>query len=313
MEKESKIYVSGHRGLVGSAILRALQADGYTNIVTRTHADLDLLDQQAVAEFFAAEKPAYVFLAAAKVGGITGNKNHPADYIYENLQIQNNVIHSAHEHGVAKLLFLGSSCIYPKMAPQPIKEEYLLTGPLESSNEAYAVAKIAGLTMCAKYKEQYGDNFISAMPTNLYGPEDNFHPTDSHAIPQIMRKFHEAKLAGLKSVSGFTDGSPLREFLHSDDLGKACIHLMNHYEDSRPINVGTGEDIPMRDIITMIADIVGYTGEIVFDASIPNGTPRKVLDVSRIHELGWHHSIDLESGLRDTYKWFCAQEKPRGY
>lgn len=313
MEKSSKIYVAGHRGLAGSSIIRALQADGYTNIITRTREELDLLSQNAVAEFFATEKPEYVFLTAAKVGGITANQTYPADFIYENLQIQNNVIHSAHIHKVTKLLFLGSSCIYPKLAPQPIKEEYLLTGALEPSNEAYAIAKIAGLMMCAKYKEQYGDNFISAMPTNLYGPGDSFHPKNSHAIPQIMRKFHEAKLAKAPSVAGFTDGTPLREFLHVDDLGKACVHLMNHYEDSKTINVGTGKDLPMREVIEMIAKVVGYTGEIVFDASIPNGTPRKVLDVSRIHALGWHHTIDLEEGIRTTYDWFCNQAELRGY
>jgi GDP-L-fucose synthase len=311
MEKNSKIYVAGHRGLAGSAIMRALEAEGYTNIITRTRAELDLLNQQSVADFFAEELPEYVFMAAAKVGGITANKTYPADFIYENLQIQNNIIHSAHVHKVTKLLFLGSSCIYPKLAPQPIKEEYLLTSELEPSNEAYAIAKIAGLTMCAKYSEQYGDNFISAMPTNLYGPGDNFHPTNSHAIPQIMHKFHEAKKANLPSVAGFTDGSPLREFLHVDDLGLACVHLMNHYQESRPINVGTGEDITMREVITLIAQIVGYTGEIIFDGSIPNGTPRKVLDVSRIHALGWHHKINFEEGLRATYEWFSQQTEVR--
>lgn len=313
MEKNSKIYVAGHQGLAGSSIMRALTAAGHTNIITRTRAELDLLNQTAVAEFFATEKPEYVFLTAAKVGGIIANKTYPADFIYENLQIQNNIIHSAHVNKVTKLLFLGSSCIYPKLAPQPLKEEYLLTSELEPSNEAYAIAKIAGLMMCAKYKEQYGDNFISAMPTNLYGPGDSFHPKNSHAIPQIMRKFHEAKLANLPQVSGFTDGTPLREFLHVDDLGMACVHLMNNYEDGRPINVGTGKDLPMRTVIEMIAKTVGYTGEIVFDASIPNGTPRKVLDVSRLHALGWHHTIDLEEGIRTTYEWFCNQTELRGY
>jgi GDP-L-fucose synthase len=313
MEKDSKIFVAGHLGLVGSAIVRTLKATGYQNIITRTRTELDLLNQHAVANFFQNEKPEYVFLAAAKVGGITANKTYPADFIYENLQIQNNIIHSAHEHKVKKLLFLGSSCIYPKLAPQPIKEEYLLTGALEPSNDAYAIAKIAGLMMCGKYKEQYGDNFISAMPTNLYGPGDNFHPLNSHAIPQIMRKFHEAKIGNLPSVAGFTDGTPLREFLHVDDLGPACVHLMNHYDESSTINVGTGEDVTMREVIELIAKIVGYTGEIIFDATIPNGTPRKVLDVSRIHALGWHHTIDLEAGLRSTYDWFCKQTELRGY
>lgn len=313
MEKSAKIFVAGNQGLVGSAIIRALEADGYSRVITRTRNELDLLSQPAVGEFFANEKPEYVFLAAAKVGGISANKNSPADFIYQNLQIQNNIIHSAHEHGVTKLLFLGSSCIYPKMAPQPIKEEYLLTGPLEPTNEGYAIAKIAGLKMCAKYRQQYGDNFISLMPTNLYGPKDNFHPIDSHAIPQIIRKLHEAKLANLASVGGFTDGTPLREFLHVEDLGKACVFLMNHYNESEPINVGTGEDVSMKEVIELIAKIVGYKGEIVLDGTIPNGTPRKVLDVSRIHKLGWHHTIPLEEGLRTTYAWFTKQTELRGY
>ncbi len=313
MKKDSKIYIAGHNGMVGASILRILQIEGYTNIITRSRAELDLLSQADVAEFFAKEKPEYVFLAAAKAGGITANRTLPADFIYQNLQIQNNIIHSAHVNKVTKLLFLGSSCIYPKLAKQPIKEEYLLTGALEPTNDAYAIAKIAGLMMCAKYKEQYGDNFISIMPTNLYGPGDNFHPTESHAIPQIMRKFHEAKIANEPSVAGFTDGSPLREFLHVDDLGRACLHVMLNYEETGTINVGTGEDITMREVIEMIARIVGYEGEIIFDSSIPNGTPRKVLDVSRIHALGWHHTIELEEGIRSTYKWFTEQEKPRGY
>lgn len=313
MEKTSKIYVAGHRGLAGSAILRALSASGYTTIITRTREELDLLNQKAVADFVATEQPEYVFLAAAKVGGITANKTYPAEFIYENLQIQNNIIHSAHEHKVTKLLFLGSSCIYPKMAEQPIKEEYLLTGALEPSNEAYAIAKIAGLMMCAKYNEQYGDNFISAMPTNLYGSEDNFHPTNSHAIPQIMRKLHEAKIANAPTVGGFTDGTPLREFLHVDDLGRACVFLMENYTEPHTINVGTGEDQSMKDIINLIARVVGYEGEILLDGTIPNGTPRKVLDVSRIHALGWKHTIDLETGIRTTYEWFLKQERPRGY
>jgi GDP-L-fucose synthase len=313
MEKNAKIFVAGHRGLVGASIVRALTAARYTNLITKTRQELDLLDQRAVADFFASEAPEYVFLAAAKVGGITANRTYPAEFIYENLQIQNNVIHAAHVHKVKKLLFLGSSCIYPKLAPQPIKEEYLLTGPLEPTNEAYAIAKIAGLMMCKKYKEQYGDNFVSAMPTNIYGPGDNFHPTSSHAIPQIIRKFHEAKLASAPTVGGFTDGTPLREFLHTDDLGRACVHLMEHYEGNEPINVGTGQDLTMREVIEMIAKIVGYQGEIIFDATIPNGTPRKVLDVSRINALGWQHTIDLEEGVRSTYEWFCNQSELRGY
>lgn len=313
MEQDAKIYVAGHRGLVGSAIVRALQASGHTNIVTRTRDELDLMDTGAVDAFFAAERPVYVFDAAAKVGGITANRTYPADFIYQNLTIQNNLIHSAHMHQTAKFLFLGSSCIYPKHAEQPIKEECLMTGPLEPTNEAYALAKIAGIKMCQSYREQYGDQFISAMPTNLYGPGDNFHPTASHAIPQIMRKFHEAKQEGLSVVGGFTDGTPLREFLHVDDLASACLHLMRHYDDPSPINVGTGEDLPMREVIELIAKIVGYSGEIVFDGSIPNGTPRKVLDVSRIHGLGWRHTIELEDGLRNTYNWFCSEQELRGY
>lgn len=313
MEKTAKIFVAGHRGLVGASIVRVLLAAGYTDLITKTRDELNLLDQVAVRDFFATEKPEYVFLAAAKVGGITANRTTPAEFIYENLEIQNNIIHSAHVSGVKKLLFLGSSCIYPKLAPQPIKEEYLLTGPLEPTNEAYALAKIAGLMMCKKYKEQYGSNFISAMPTNIYGPGDNFHPTASHAIPQIIRKVHEAKLANQPSLGGFTDGTPLREFLHTDDLARACVHLMLHYEGIEPINVGTGEDLTMREVILMIAKIVGYQGEIIFDATIPNGTPRKVLDVSRIHALGWKHTIDLEAGVRSTYDWFCSQTELRGY
>lgn len=311
MEKDSKIYVAGHNGLVGSAIVRALQADGYTNILTRTRDELNLMDFNAVDAFFAAEKPEYVFDAAAKVGGITANNTYPADFIYQNLVIQNNLIHSAHTHGVTKFLFLGSSCIYPKFAEQPIKEEYLMTGLLEPTNEAYAIAKIAGIEMCQSYRRQYGDNFISAMPTNLYGPGDNFHPTSSHAIPQIMLKFHEAKEVNEPTVGGFTDGTPLREFLHVDDLARACLFLIEHYDEPEPINVGTGEDLPMGDVIKMIADTVGYTGEVVLDGSIPAGTPRKVLDVSRIHNLGWHHEIDLETGLRETYDWFLKQKTVR--
>lgn len=311
MKKDAKIFVAGHRGLVGGAIVRNLKNDGYTNILTRTREGLDLMDTNAVNAFFEKERPKYVFDAAAKVGGIRANDTYPAEFIYQNLQIQTNIIHAAHEYGVTKLLFLGSSCIYPKLAEQPIKEEYLMTGPLEPTNEAYAVAKIAGIAMCQSYHRQYGSNFINAMPTNLYGPGDNFHPTSSHAIPQIMRKFHEAKLANAPSVDGFTDGTPLREFLHVDDLGAACLFLMQQYDDPQIINVGTGEDMPMRDVIEMIARAVGYSGEIDFDGSIPGGTPRKVLDVSRIRALGWRHTIDFETGLRTTYDWFCKQKELR--
>lgn len=313
MEKNSKIFLAGHRGLVGSAILRILENEGYTNVITRTREELNLMDTDAVQAFFSTEKPEYIIDAAAKVGGIVANRDFPAEFIYQNLTIQNNLIEAAHQNGFKKFLFLGSSCIYPKMAKQPIKEEYLMTGPLEPTNAAYATAKIAGIMMCQSYRKQYGDKFISAMPTNLYGPEDNFHPTSSHAIPQIIRKFHEAKLANLESVGGFTDGTPLREFLYVDDLARACIYLIDNYDDPLPINVGTGEDLPMRDVINMTAKIVGYEGEIVLDGTIPNGTPRKVLDISRIRELGWQHSTDLETGLRETYQWFLEQEDIRGY
>ena len=309
MNKDSKIYVAGHGGLVGSAIIRALKKAGHTNIITRTRQELDLLDTQAVNTFFATEKPVYVFLAAAKVGGIVANNTYPANFLFENLRIQNNVIHAAHEYEVTKLLFLGSSCIYPKMAEQPIKEEYLLTGPLEPTNEGYAIAKIAGLKLCEKYQMQYGDKFISAMPTNLYGPGDNFHPVNSHAIPQIMMKIHNAKKAGKTSVEGFASGRALREFLHVDDLAQACLHLMQTYDGLQHVNIGTGKDLSMREVIEMIAKVVGYEGEIVFDGSVPDGTPRKVLDVSRIHDTGWKHSVSLEDGLQDTYRWFLENQE----
>src|SRR6266536_6257948 len=269
MEKLDKIYVAGHKGMVGSAIVRHLQKKGYSNITTCTSAQLDLRNQNAVAEFFNEEKPDYVFLAAAKVGGIMANNTYRAEFIYDNVMIEANIIHQAYLNKAKKLMFLGSSCIYPKLAPQPLKEEYLLTGLLEPTNQSYAVAKIAGIEMCDAYRAQYGCNFISAMPTNLYGPGDNFHPKNSHAIPQIMRKFHEAKLAGLPEVGGFTDGTPLREFLYVDDLARACIHLMDHFNEPGPINVGTGEDVTMRYTIELIAHIVGYNGKIIFDASIP--------------------------------------------
>jgi len=309
MNKDSKIYVAGHGGLVGSAIIRALKKAGHTNIITRTRQELDLLDTQAVNTFFATEKPVYVFLAAAKVGGIVANNTYPANFLFENLRIQNNVIHAAHEYEVTKLLFLGSSCIYPKMAEQPIKEEYLLTGPLEPTNEGYAIAKIAGLKLCEKYQMQYGDKFISAMPTNLYGPGDNFHPVNSHAIPQIMMKIHNAKKAGKTSVEGFASGRALREFLHVDDLAQACLHLMQTYDGLQHVNIGTGKDLSMREVIEMIAKVVGYEGEIVFDGSVPDGTPRKVLDVSRIHDTGWKHSVSLTDGLQDTYRWFLENQE----
>ena len=304
MEKDSKIYVAGHRGMVGSAIVRRLTKDGYTNLILRTRQELDLLDQQAVQQFFEQERPEYVFLAAAKVGGILANNTYRAQFIYENLQIQNNIIHSAYRYGVKKLLFLGSSCIYPKMAPQPIKEEYLLTGPLEPTNEPYAIAKIAGIKMCEAYNAQYGTNFISTMPTNLYGPHDNFDLQTSHVLPALIRKFHEAKVNHRPYVEIWGTGTPRREFLHVDDLADACVFLMQHYNDSQFVNVGVGEDISIKELALLIQDIVGYQGELRFDTSKPDGTPRKLLDVSRLHALGWKARIPLREGIRQTYQWF---------
>lgn len=304
MEKNAKIYVAGHRGLVGSAIVRALEAAGYTNIITRTRTELDLLDNQAVARFFSEEKPEYIFLAAAKVGGILANKERPAAFIYENLQIQNNIIHNAYTNSVQKLLFLGSSCIYPKMAPQPITEDYLLTGPLESTNKAYAVAKIAGITMCQSYNQEYGTKFISVMPTNLYGPNDNFDRESSHVLPALIRKFDDARAANSPSVTLWGTGTPKREFLHVDDLAEAALFLMNEYDESEIVNIGTGEDVSIKELAEMIQNVVGYTGEITWDTSKPDGTPRKLLDVSKLHRLGWKHSIELSDGIRDTYRWY---------
>ncbi|KXG78331.1 GDP-L-fucose synthase [Fervidicola ferrireducens] len=304
MHKEAKIYVAGHRGLVGSAILRRLRAEGYSNIVTRTRQELDLTDQRAVYQFFEAERPEYVFLAAAKVGGILANSTYPADFIRENLLIQTNVIDAAYRYGVKKLLFLGSSCIYPKFAPQPIKEEYLLTGALEPTNEPYAVAKIAGIKMCQAYNKQYGTNFISVMPTNLYGPGDNFDLETSHVLPALIRKFHEAKVAGAPHVVIWGSGTPRREFLHVDDLANACLFLMNNYDSSEIINIGVGEDLTIAELANLIKEIVGYQGEIVFDTTKPDGTPRKLLDVSKIFNLGWRPRIRLEDGIRSTYEWF---------
>lgn len=306
MEKSSKIFVAGHRGLVGSAIVRALEATGYTNIIKKTRDELNLLDQKAVADFFTIEKPEYVFGAAAKVGGIMANKEHPADFIYQNLVIQNNIIHNAYLCGVKKIVFLGSSCIYPKLAPQPIKEEYLLTGPLEPSNDAYAIAKIAGIMMCQSYNRQYGTNYISLMPTNLYGPNDNFDLQSSHVLPALIRKFHEAKESGSPAVSLWGTGSPMREFLHVDDLADAALHLMNTYNDSGIVNVGTGEDVTIKELAELIRDTVGYTGELVWDTEKPDGTPRKLLDVSRLHSLGWKHKMGLPTGIKDTYQWYLG-------
>ena len=304
MNKDSKIYVAGHRGLVGSAIVRGLEAKDFTNIIGRTHSELDLTNSVDVEEFFKTEKPDYVFLAAAKVGGILANSTYPADFIYENLQIQNNVIGIAHKYNVKKLMFLGSSCIYPKMCPQPIKEEYLLSGYLEETNEAYALAKISGLKMCQYFNKQYGTNYISVMPTNLYGPYDNFHPENSHVMPALIRRFHEAKENNAKEVVVWGSGTPLREFLYSEDMADACIHLMETYEGNDFFNIGTGKEITIRGLAEMIKDVVGYEGEIVFDASKPDGTPRKLLDVSRLEEAGWKYRVELRDGVEKAYEWF---------
>lgn len=308
MKKDSKIFVAGHKGLVGSAIIRQLEAKGFTNIITRTRDELNLLSQSDVAAFFATQKPEYVFDAAAKVGGIQSNKNYPADFIYQNLTIQNNIIYSAHENGVTKLLFLGSSCIYPKLAPQPIKEEYLLTGELEPSNDAYAIAKIAGIKMCQSYHTQYGDNFISVMPTNLYGENDNFDLENSHVLPALIRKFHEAKKSNSPTVTAWGTGAPMREFIHVDDMANACIHLMETYNDPAIVNIGTGEDVTIKELTELVKEVVGYTGEVVWDTSKPDGTPRKLLDVSRLHNLGFKHTIELKDGIERTYKWYLENK-----
>ncbi len=304
MEKESKIYVAGHLGLVGSAIVRGLKNRGYTNLILRTRQELNLLDSGAVADFFNTEKPDFVFLAAAKVGGIMANKNYPADFIYDNLTIQTNVINNAHLNKVKKLLFLGSSCIYPKLCPQPIREEYLLSSDLESSNKAYAIAKIAGIVTCQSYNQQYGTNFISVMPTNLYGPNDNFDLNTSHVLPALIRKFHDAKVGNRDEVVLWGSGIPKREFLHVDDLANACIFLMDNYNSSEIINIGTGEDVSIKELAEMIGKIVGYSGRIIWDASKPDGTPRKLLDVSKINNLGWKYNIKLIDGLKMTYEQF---------
>ncbi|MHB8860739.1 MAG: GDP-L-fucose synthase family protein [Minisyncoccota bacterium] len=304
MNKDSKIYVAGHRGLVGSAIVRALEKAGHHNLILRTHAELDLLDQSAVRSFFEKEKPEYVFLAAAKVGGIMANKTYPADFIRDNLAVELNVIDAAHRSGVKKLLFLGSSCIYPRLAAQPITESELLSGPLEETNRAYAVAKIAGIVLCESYDKQYGADFISVMPTNLYGPQDNFDLETSHVLPALLRKFHEAKETDAETVTLWGTGSALREFLHVDDLAGACLFLMNTYSGSDIVNIGTGEDLSIKEVAERIRGIVGYTGTIVWDTSKPDGTPRKLLDVSKLHALGWHHGISLDEGLKTTYAWY---------
>ncbi len=306
MNITNKIYVAGHRGLMGSAILRLLKAKGYTNIVTRTSSELDLRDSVSVQQFFEAEKPEYVFLAAAKVGGILANNTYPAEFIFENLRIQNNIIHHSYKNGVTKLLFLGSSCIYPKASPQPIKEEYLLTGLLEPSNEPYAIAKIAGIKMCEAYHRQYGCRFISAMPTNLYGPGDNYDLQNSHVLPALLRKFYEAKLNDSPTVTVWGSGKPLREFLHSDDAAAACLFLMEEYESSGIINIGSGVDLSIKEMAEMLREISGYDGELVFDESKPDGTPRKLMDVSRINALGWKYRINLRDGLESTYNEFAS-------
>lgn len=308
LPRTARLFVAGHKGLVGSAIVRELERRGYTNIYTRSHAELDLENGEAVAKFFATERPEYIFLAAAKVGGIMGNSTYPADFIYSNLVIQTNVIHAAYKAGVKKLLFLGSSCIYPKLAPQPIKEEYLLTSDLEPTNKPYAVAKIAGLVMCESYNRQYGTNFISVMPTNLYGPNDNFDLETAHVLPALMRRFHEAKKNAAPAVTLWGTGTPKREFLHVDDLAAACVFLMETYDGSEIVNIGTGEDVTIKELAETIADIVGYTGAIEWDTTKPDGTPRKLLDVSRLHALSWHHTIELREGLERTYNWFLEHE-----
>lgn len=309
LAKDAKIYVAGHRGLVGSALCRKLEALGYHNIIKRCHHKLDLRDQKSVDDFFAQERPEYVFLAAAKVGGIVANSMYPAEFIYDNMMISANVIHAAFKYGVKKLLFLGSSCIYPRLCPQPIKEEYLLTGALEWTNEPYAIAKIAGIKLCQSYNKQYGTNFISCMPTNLYGPGDNFDINNSHVIPALMKKMHDAKLRGDNQVIIWGSGAPCREFLHVDDLADASIFLMQNYSGNEHINVGTGNDLTIAELAYMVKEIVGFEGELIFDRSKPDGTPRKLLDVSALQTLGWRATVDLKDGLTATYKWYCLHEK----
>jgi len=304
LEKESKIYVAGHRGMVGSAIVRKLTSLGHTNLLTRTSAELDLRNQQQVADFFDIEKPEYVFLAAAKVGGIVANNTYRADFLYENLAIQNNIIHGSYLNKVKKLMFLGSSCIYPKLAPQPLKESYLLSGYLEPTNEPYAIAKIAGIKMCEAYRAQYGCNFISVMPTNLYGTNDNYDLVNSHVLPAMIRKFHEAKEKDASEMTLWGSGSPMREFLHADDLAEACLFLMENYNESELVNIGTGEDVTIKNLAALVKQIIGFQGEIIWDTSKPDGTPRKLMDVSKLHGLGWHHKIALEDGIKLAYQDF---------
>jgi GDP-L-fucose synthase len=312
MDKRSKIYVAGHRGLVGSALRRKLESKGYANFIFRTHRELDLTNQQAVNEFFEQERPEYVFLAAAKVGGILANSTHPAIFIYENLMIEANVIHASYKYGVKKLLFLGSSCIYPKMAPQPLKEDFLLTGPLEETNEAYAIAKIAGIRLCKYYNQQYGTNFISVMPTNLYGPNDNFDLETSHVMPALIRKFHEAKVNSEPEVIVWGTGKPFREFMHVDDMADACVYLMENFnaDDIREfVNIGVGKDITIGELAELIKEIVGFEGKIKLDTSKPDGTPQKLLDITKLNSLGWKARISLKDGIEQTYNWYQSQIK----
>ena len=307
MNKESKIYIAGHKGLVGSALVRKFQELGCDNLILKTRSELNLLNQQEVADFFAVEKPEYVFLAAAKVGGIGANSTYPADFVYENIMIQTNIIHSAYKNNTKKLLFLGSSCIYPKMAEQPIKEESLLTGELEPTNDAYAIAKIAGIKMCQAYNKQYGTNYISVMPTNLYGPNDNFDLEKSHVFPALIRKFHEAKINKEAEVVVWGTGTPIREFLYVDDLAEACIYLMNNYNDDKIVNIGTGIGVTIRELAESIAKVVGYDGKLVFDTSKPDGTPIKINVVSYLNSLGWQAKTDLLSGIEKTYNWYKSK------
>lgn len=308
MNTQDKIFVAGYRGMVGSAMYRKLQSEGFTNLVGKSSSELNLTNQQAVADFFATEKPDYVFLAAAKVGGIVANSTYRAQFIYENLMMQNNVIHQSYVHGVKKLMFFGSSCIYPKLAPQPLKEEYLLTGLLEPTNEPYAIAKISGIKMCEAYRDQYGCNFISVMPTNLYGYNDNYHLENSHVVPALIRKFHEAKIAGKKEVTIWGTGSPLREFLFVDDLANAAFMLMQHYNEKGFLNIGCGEDITIKDLALLIQKTVGFEGTLVFDTSKPDGTPRKLMDVSKLKSLGWKQQVSLADGLKIAYADFLKKE-----
>ena len=307
MNKQAKIYIAGHRGLVGSALVRKFQELGYDNLILKTRSELNLLNQQEVADFFAVEKPEYVFLAAAKVGGIGANSTYPADFVYENIMIQTNIIHAAYKNNTKKLLFLGSSCIYPKMAEQPIKEESLLTGELEPTNDAYAIAKIAGIKMCQAYNKQYGTNYISVMPTNLYGPNDNFDLEKSHVFPALIRKFHEAKINKEAEVVVWGTGTPIREFLYVDDLAEACIYLMDNYNDDKIVNIGTGVGVTIRELAESIAKVVGYEGKLVFDTSKPDGTPIKINDVSYLNSLGWKAKTDLLSGIGKTYNWYKSK------